>query len=88
MIVGPSKPFSLFLDLLKEKSVFFGKFRSKTIIEYGVATFFGEELQQEFDTVAVTAQCVRAESPLARQVNLQREIQGRIIHNEFWARIH
>jgi hypothetical protein len=29
-----------------------------------VATLFCEELQQEFDTVAVAAQCVRAESPL------------------------
>jgi hypothetical protein len=31
-----------------------------------IATLFGEELQEEFDTVAVAAQCVRAESPLTR----------------------
>jgi hypothetical protein len=33
-----------------------------------VATLFGEEPQQKFDTVAVAAECVRAESPLTRQV--------------------
>jgi hypothetical protein len=37
--------------------------------EFGdVASLFGEELQQEFYTVTIAAQCVRTESPLTRQV--------------------
>jgi len=33
-----------------------------------IAVLFSKELQQEFDTITITAECVRTESPLARQV--------------------